>query len=77
MTTDTTKIMRRPRFAIVFASVPGRGGLKKKIHDENAKRGEAIGRLLRWHPGRHAIKREIDIGYWGDRSAILRGLKWA
>lgn len=77
MSTDTTKIMRRPRFAIVFASVPGNGDIKRQIKNDNSVRGEAIGRLLRWQPGRHAIKREIDLGHWKGRSSILKGLKWA
>jgi hypothetical protein len=77
MSNETTKIMRRPKFAIVFASVPGRGDIKKQIQADNAKRGEAIGRLLRWQHGRHAIRNEIDLGYWKGRSAILKGMKWA
>lgn len=74
---DTTKIISNPRHTIVFASVPGRGDIKRQIKNDNAKRGEAIGRLLRWQPVRHAIKREIDLGHWKNRSSILKGLKWA
>lgn len=74
---DTTKIIRKTLPVIVFASVKGSGDIKRQIKNDNAKRGEAIGRLLRWQPGRHAIKREIDLGHWKGRSAILKGLKWA